>query len=218
MKKKNTLLLLLFMSVMGLSAQDAEKSHEMGTETDVYFEYAVHDQVTLFIGEEFYLSNFLTPNSNIFDASYTSIGASYTPHKNITLTAAYEFQYFNGGEICHRVKLMAIPKVFFGDFTLSLRERVHMTYSMETKEAAWQLRSRLKLDYAIPNTPLVPNIYVELYNPLEKNPESWYSSVSYAVGLDWIVTDNHILGIFYDFSQAPDSFYHLLGVAYTLCL
>lgn len=112
---------------------------------------------------------------------------------------------------------MAIPKVFFGDFTLSLRERVHMIYSMESKEAAWQLRSRLKLDYAIPNTPLVPNIYVELYNPLEKNPESWYSSVSYAVGLDWLITDNHILGFFYDFSQAPDSYYHLLGVAYTFC-
>lgn len=218
MKKKITLLLFLCMSLIGVSARDVERSHEMGTETDVYIEYLPHDKVTLFLGEEFYLSNFLTPNSNIFDASYTSIGANYTPHKNITLTAAYEFQYFNGGEICHRVKLMAIPKVFFGDFTLSLRERLHMTYSMETQDIAWQLRSRLKLDYAIPNTPLVPNVYVELYNPLQKNPESWYSSVSYAVGLDWIITDNHILGIYYDFSHSPDSFYHLLGVAYVLCL
>lgn len=218
MKKKITLILFLCMSLIGVSARDVERSHEMGTETDVYIEYSPHDKVTLFLGEEFYLSNFLTPNSNIIDASYTSIGANYTPHKNITLTAAYEFQYFNGGEICHRVKLMAIPKVFFGDFTLSLRERLHMTYSMETQDIAWQLRSRLKLDYSIPNTPLVPNVYVELYNPLQKNPESWYSSMSYAVGLDWIITDNHILGIYYDFSHSPDSFYHLLGVAYTLCL
>ena len=193
---------------------NAEKPHEMGLETDVYIEYAPVQPLTLFLGEELYLSNFLTPGMPIYDAFYTSIGANYTPHKNITLTAAYEFQYLSGNEMRHRLKLMVIPKVFFGDFTLSLRERVHMTYSMTDQSIAWQLRSRLKLGYAIPNTPLIPNVYVELYNPLEKSPASWYSSMSYSIGLDWLVDDHNVLGFFYDFSHSPDSFYHLFGVVY----
>lgn len=195
---------------------DATKSQEVGSETDVYVEYSPIKEVTLFLGEEFYLSNFLTPTNGLFDASYTSVGINYTPHKNITFTGAYEFQYLSGDEIRHRLKLMVIPKVFIGDFTLSLRERFQMTYSMSDESIGWMLRSRLKLDYAIPSKPLYPYIYVEMYNPLEANPPCWYDMFGYGVGLDWAIDDHNILGIYYQFSHSINSYYHLIGVAYVL--
>ncbi|MBR2617756.1 MAG: DUF2490 domain-containing protein [Paludibacteraceae bacterium] len=195
---------------------------EMGTELDMYIEYAPIDQLTLFVGEEFYFSNFLTPDAEKFDASYTSIGLNYAPHKNISFTAAYEFQYLAGNEYRHRVKLMIIPKVQMGDFTLSLRERFHMTYSMTDQTPEWLLRSRLKLDYSIPQKPLTPYVYVEMYNPLQSNPPCWYDMVGYGVGLDWMVDEHNILGFFYEFSHSSNgaqsiaSYYHLLGVVFVL--
>jgi hypothetical protein len=38
----------------------------------------------------------------------------------------------------------------------------------------------------------------------------------YGGGLDWMVDEHNILGIFYEFSHSIDSYYHLFGVAYVL--
>lgn len=228
MRFRMLLFIGLFLSILTVQATDkhpspaksrtvtTERSQDMGLETDIYFEYAPISELTLFVGEELYLTHFLTPEAPLFDASFTSIGLNYAPHKNISFTAAYEFQYLYGNEYRHRVKLMIIPKVQMGDFTLSLRERFHMTYSMTDKTPEWLLRSRLKLDYSIPQQPLTPYVYVEMYNPLQSNPPCWYDMVGYGVGLDWSVDDHNILGIFYEFSHSVDSFYHLFGVVYVL--
>lgn len=230
MKKITLLLFSLFVSSVCLFAAEdqhhqaapkargieTEKPTNMGSEVDVYVEYDVVKNVTLFLGEEFYLSNFLTPNAPLFDASYTSVGVNYKPHPRVSLLGAYEFQYLAGNEMRHRLKLMVTPNVKFGDFTLSLRERFQMTYSMADQSYDWLLRSRLRLDYAIPSTPLATYIYAEMYNPLEANPACWYDMFGYGAGLDWTIDDNNILGIYYEFSHSIDSYYHLVGVAYVL--
>lgn len=193
-----------------------EKPHEMGSEIDVYFEYGPIKPLTLFLGEEFYLSNFLTPNAPLFDASYTSVGLNYKPHPRVSLIAAYEFQYLYNDNIRHRLKLMITPNLQLGDFYLSLRERFHMTYSMADQSYSWLLRSRLRVDYNIPSNPLSVYLYAEMHNPLEANPVCWYDMIGYGTGLDWLIDDHNVLGFFYEFSHSVDSYYHLLGVAYVL--
>lgn len=197
---------------------EADKPTNMGSEIDVYVEYSPVKNVTLFLGEEFYLSNFLTPGASLFDASYTSLGVNYKPHPRIGLLAAYEFQYLSGAELRHRVKLMITPNIALGDFTLSLRERFQMTYSMTDQSVDWLLRTRLRLDYVIPSTPLGTYVYAEMHNPLEANPASWYDMFGYGVGLDWVIDKYNILGIFYEFSHTPSSYYHLIGAAYVITL
>lgn len=198
---------------------DSEKTVGMGSEIDFYVELSPVKKLTLFLGEELYLDNFLTlPDANLFSASYTSVGAVYKPHKNVSLTAAYEFQYLYGGEMRHRAKLMIMPHVSFGDFTLSLRERAHMTYSMNDESIDWSLRSRLRLDYAIPSTPLSVYAYAEMYNPLACNPVHWFDMIAFGGGVDWAITNHHILGLYYEYDYSIDSHYHLLGVAYVITL
>jgi hypothetical protein len=193
-----------------------EKPHEMGSEIDVYFEYDLIKPLTLFIGEEFYLSNFLTPNAPLFDASYTSVGLNYKPHPRVSLIGAYEFQYLYNDNIRHRLKLMITPNLQLGDFYLSLRERFQMTYSMADQSYSWLLRSRLRVDYNIPSCPLSVYLYAEMHNPLEANPVCWYDMIGYGTGIDWLIDDHNVLGFFYEFSHSVDSYYHLLGVAYVL--
>lgn len=87
---------------------------------------------------------------------------------------------------------------------------------MQNMSYDWLLRSRLRLDGSIPNTPLYAYVYVEMHSPLVKNPTTYVETFAYGAGLDWVVDDNNILGIYYEFSHSIDSYYHLLGVAYVL--
>ena len=198
-------------------ARSVEKTTDVGGEVDFYLEYNPLKNLTLFVGEEFYLNGTGNPDAPIVDMSYTSIGLNYKPHPRIALLGAYEFQYLYGGEMRHRLKLMVTPNVEINDYlTLSIRERFQMTCSMQDLSYNWLLRSRLRLDGAIPNTPLYPYAYIEMYSPLQKNPTSYVDTFAYGVGLDWVVDDNNILGIYYEFSHSIDSYYHLLGLAYVL--
>lgn len=208
--------LALSFSCVSAFASETEKTTNMGGEVDVYLEYLPVKNVTLFLGEEFYLNNFIVPEAPLFDATYTSVGVNYKPHPRIGLLGAYEFQYLNGGDIRHRLKLMVTPNIEFNGLTLSLRERFQMTYNATDMSYSWLLRTRVRLDAFIPNTPLYPYVYVEMHNPLEANPASWYDCFGYGAGLDWVVDENNILGIYYEFSHSIDSYYHLLGVAYVL--
>lgn len=219
--KRIALFVLAIFSCVSLWAEteapEVEKSQNMGTEVDFYLEYNPLKNLTLFVGEEFYLNNLILPEEELFDATYTSVGVNYKPHPRIALLGAYEFQYLNGGDIRHRMKLMVTPNVKINDYlTASIRERFQMTYSMQNMSYDWLLRSRLRLDGSIPNTPLYAYVYVEMHSPLVKNPTTYVETFAYGAGLDWVVDDNNILGIYYEFSHSIDSYYHLLGVAYVL--
>lgn len=198
-------------------ARSIEKTHDVMGEVDFYLEYNPLKNITLFVGEEFYLNATGIPEAPIVDMSYTSIGLNYKPHPRIALLGAYEFQYLYGGEMRHRLKLMVTPNVKINDYlTVSVRERFQMTYSMTSMSYNYLLRSRLRLDGEIPNTPLYPYAYIEMYSPLVKNPTTYVDTFAYGVGLDWVVDKNNILGFYYEFSHSIDAYYHLLGVAYVL--
>lgn len=218
MKQKLLLILLLVTSICGTGwARSRSTAANMGGEIDFYVEYSPSKMFTLFVGEELYLNFVDYPGASIFDAAYTSVGFSVAPHSNISLSAAYDFQYLNSGVVRHRVKLMATPKVHFGNFTLSLRERAQMTYNTVWNSADWLLRSRLKLEYKAKKVPLCPYLYVEMYNPLEYSAY-WVESVAYGVGLDISVGKYSTIGVYYELMQEVSytDFYHLFGMAYTI--
>ena len=227
--KSKLLFSLLFCALStALWANNPAKTTDMGGEVDIYVTYTPAEEVTLFLGEELTFANFLTPENGLFDACNTVIGAAYTPHPNIALEAAYEFLYANATCMEHVLKISAMPQVNLGDFSLSLQETGQMTYAVPENAYLWHLVSKLTLAYAIPETPLSPYAYVEMTNPLcsgpstssgtefTKTPTSWYDELCYRAGLDWAVNEHNTLGLYYEFSHTPDSYFHLIGIGYTL--
>ena len=227
MKKVFLFSLLFTVSVCMAWANNAKETN-MGGEIDIYATYTPTEKVTLFLGEEISFANFLTPENGLFDACNTVIGAAYTPHPNIALEAAYEFLYANATCMEHVLKLSAMPQVSLGDFSLSLQETGQMTYAVPENAYLWHLVSKLTLAYAIPNTPLTPYAYVEMTNPLassvtepvevpaKEQSTPWYDELCYRAGLDWAVNEHNTLGLYYEFSHTPDSYFHLIGIGYTL--
>lgn len=228
MKFKLLFTLLLCALSVALWATNPTKTTNMGGEVDIYVTYTPAEEVTLFLGEELTFANFLTPENGLFDACNTVIGAAYTPHPNIALEAAYEFLYANSTCMEHVLKLSAMPQVSLGDFSLSLQETGQMTYTVPENAYLWHLVSKLTLAYAIPETPLSPYAYVEMTNPLassvtepvevpaKEQSTPWYDELCYRAGLDWAVNEHNTLGLYYEFSHTPDSYFHLIGIGYTL--
>lgn len=201
-------------------ATEHAKSTNMGGEIDIYFEYSPIESITLSLGEEVSFANFLTPQEGVFDATNTTFGITCTPHANIAMEAGYEFLYAHQNHMEHVVTLAAIPTVGFGDFELYLKETAQMTHAVGADECStsWQWVSELNLSYAIPQTLLSPYVYIEMTNPLEPAPISWYDEFCYGIGLDWEVSKHNTLGIYYEFSHTPDALFHLIGIGYTLSI
>ncbi len=204
-----------------------EKETNFGGQIDIYAEYSPIEEVTISLGEEVSFTNFLIPENGLFDACNTVFGISYTPHKNISVEATYEFLYSNAKTMEHTVSISAVPQVSFGDFTISLTETGQMTYAMFDKTYTWQLVSNLNIEYAIPTVPITTYVYAEMTNPLNSGTStssvtateassSWYDEFCYGVGLDWSINDHNTLGIYYEFSHTVDSYSHLIGIGYTI--
>lgn len=138
----------------------------------------------------------------------------------------------------HRFNVSLTASKKLGNFTLSLRERWQYTYRPEYtvderydydkqdydgKEKTYHgkgknvLRSRLKLDYAIPQSNLSPYASVEAYN-------AWsVQKMRYTLGIDWKINKQNSLGVYYRYQKpyGSDDFdtdrnMHILGVGYSL--
>ena len=226
--RKTFLFILLFTASAFQVWADNAKKNNMGGQIDIYATYTPTEKVTLFLGEEITLANFLTPENGLFDACNTVAGITYTPHPNVALEAAYEFLYTNATCMEHVLKLSATPQVSMSNFSLSLQETGQMTYAAPEDVYSWQLVSKLTLSYAISNTPLATYAYAEMTNPLassvtepvevpaKEQSTHWYDEICYRAGLDWEVNPHHTLGLYYEFSHTPSSYMHLIGAGYTL--
>lgn len=218
MKTRILLLLSLLLVSSHLLAEDVFVQ-DFRTRASITLNYKPIKEITLNWTEEARFKD----NSSQFDRLYSGLGIAYKPHKNISLGAIYEFQVIQKSEdhfqLRHRAKFYLQPSVSFSRFNLSLREMGQMTYS---NSPAWELRSRLKLNYSFVNKHLKPYISVEMYNPLDKAvyEKSWVSSVDYKVGLEWNIDSINGLDIYYMFEHAVpnNAGYHTIGVAYNLGL
>ena len=136
----------------------------------------------------------------------------------------------------HRFNLsLTFDKKLFGDFRFSLRERWQYTYRPEqTVDQRWSildnafdgksksysgkgknvLRSRLQVEYDKKGLALTPYVNAELFN-------AWnVQKIRYNVGVDWKLSKQHSLGLFYRYQHVyddDDDFepnIHMLGLGY----
>ena len=218
MRAKLLLIISLILVSSSLLADDVFVQ-DFRTRASLTLNYKPIKELTLNWTEEARFKN----NSTQFDRLYSGLGIAYKAHKNISLGAIYEFQVLQKSkdhfQLRHRAKFYLQPSVSFNRFTLSLREMGQMTYSTSP---AWELRSRLKLNYSFINKHLKPYISVEMYNPLDKAvyEKSWVSSVDYKVGLEWNIDSINGLDFYYLFEHVvPNKAgYHTIGIAYNLGL
>lgn len=135
----------------------------------------------------------------------------------------------------HRFNVsLTFDKKLFGDFRFSLRERWQYTWRPEhTVSERWSyldeaydgkaktyggggrnvLRSRLQVEYDKKGLSLTPYANVEFWN-------AWkLQKTRYTVGLDWKLSKQHAVGVFYYYQKVNDDDdfepnRHLLGVSY----
>ena len=78
-----------------------------------------------------------------------------------------------------------------GDFTLSYRQRVQTTWKVKAGTNSTVLRSRAKIDYRIPETPLGVHFAIEPYwCDFSKNSFAWFQKIRWYAGFDVKLTDN----------------------------
>jgi len=129
----------------------------------------------------------------------------------------------------HRFHADLTASVNVGDFEFSLRERWQYTYRPEATttrydfdNSKWEdttvsgkgknvLRSRLQVEYDIPNCKITPYASVELYN-------AWsLDKTRYTLGADWKLTKQHVLGAYYRYQNINDDDDpngHVIGLSY----
>ena len=129
----------------------------------------------------------------------------------------------------HRFHFDLTGSIKLGNFDLSLRERWQYTYRPETTttrydfdNSYWEdttvksknkhvLRSRLQVEYDIPNCKITPFASVELYN-------GWkLQKIRYTLGADWKLAKQHTIGAFYRYQSVQDDDdpnRHILGLSY----
>lgn len=78
-----------------------------------------------------------------------------------------------------------------GDFSFALRQRIMTSWNVENGTNSTVLRTRAKVDYSIPQTPLSANFAVEPYwCNFSKDSFAWFQKVRWYAGLSIRLLDN----------------------------
>ena len=78
-----------------------------------------------------------------------------------------------------------------GDFTLAFRQRAMTTWKVKAGTNSTVLRSRAKVDYKIPKTPLTIHFAVEPYwCDFSRNSFAWFQKARWYAGFNVKLTDN----------------------------
>lgn len=87
-----------------------------------------------------------------------------------------------------------------GDFTLSFRQRAMTTWKVEQGKNSTVLRTRAKVDYLIPQTPLSVYFAIEPYwCEFSKNSFAWFQKVRWYAGVNIKLLDNLTLSPQYNY-------------------
>ena len=147
--------------------------------------------------------------------SHTTISLGYAPIKYLSLSAAYVLKlYGNQGWsdvnkfLRHRVNLDVTGQVSFGQWKLSLRERLMMDARAdeiddlrEKNRVDLVLRSRLQAQYSIANQPLSLIAKMEVFNTLNAKLYGQYiNELRPELGLQWKVDKHNSLTLAYRYN------------------
>lgn len=194
--KNRIYIAILFCASLFVSPQlahaDDDDSDAFGVRLSGEVDYKIMKGMHVYASEEL---RFLG-GTRFLDRSYTEAGFSYkvcdylkaavsytaiAVSKSETVMPDTEEITTNWTEWRHRVTGDLTASVKFGQFKLSLRERVQGTYKMrelnnyQQPQMGWVLRSRLKLSYDFRTVPLEPYAYFEprlVLNGSKWGPES----------------------------------------------
>lgn len=91
--------------------------------------------------------------------------------------------------------LRFLPEITFshkvGDFSFAYRQRAQTTWKVEVGTNSTVLRSRVKVDYSIPDTPLKVNFALEPYwCDFSKDSFSWFQKNRWYAGFDIKLTES----------------------------
>lgn len=171
-------------------------------------------------------------NSSAFYGSYTAFGIDYSPWKRLKFGTSYEFVLFNDTDYDdiqprHRLNWFTTGNIKLGDFKLSLRERLQMTFKDESErdykmnpKTRW--RNKFDVEYNIPNSKLTPFASVESFYQLNNPDGNRFDQIRYKLGTSIKLNKHNKLDIYgqYDHEMNVNNPVNrtMLGFAYTLQL
>ena len=163
-----------------------------------------------------------------FEKSYTTVSFSYKPIDYVSLGCGYTLKLYGDKGwtdpnkfIRHRFFFFVTPQVKLGQWKIALRERFEVDYRSdsvdreEKQNAELSLRSRLRVDYTIPNKPLRLHLMMEVRNMLNVPTDylnqcatraglpqyrQYVNFIHPELGLRWQIAENHSLHFYYRFS------------------
>lgn len=153
-------------------------------------------------------------NSEQIDRLSFQIDGSYNIFKPLKVGASYEYMYYNDTKYSdfqnrHRLSLFLQGKQKLGRFSFSLTERVQVTTKDESDrikssgkidtyriDPAWTWRSKIKVAYNIPKTPLTPSLSAEAYYILNDPDGNTFYKLRYTLALSYKFERNHAIEIF----------------------
>ena len=117
------------------------------------------------------------------------------------------------GYITHRAVAEVTGSLKQGDLTISLRERYIHSWSPEMDEQGNVLRSRLKVQYAIPESRLKPFLAMEVFTWDEWKKTRHYVGTTYSINKHFEIEGYYV---YYTFADKPAE--HVLGIGLNIAI
>lgn len=146
------------------------------------------------------------------DLCFLGMTVGYKITKWLKVDAAYHLM-IEPDRIAHRAVVDVTGSLKEGNFSFSLRERYQHKWALSSPNLANELRSKLKIQYAIPNSRFKPYIAIELFTW-----DKWLKTRHY-VGTDVVLNKYFVFDVYYNyylFASKPAE--HVIGVGLAVSL
>ena len=118
-------------------------------------------------------------------------GGGYSLTKWLKADVSYEFWHLGPENIRHKAVLSTMGTMNRSGLSAQVREKLELAFNPETGKCTPTLRSRLRVQYAVPNSAFRPYCMAEIFTW-----DSWQRSLYYA-GTEISLNKNLFIDIFY---------------------
>lgn len=137
---------------------------------------------------------------------FARLSVGYKFNSWLKADVAYDFMQ-EPGYITHRAVADLIGTLKQGDLTVSVRERYIHSWSPKVDEQGRVVRSRLKVQYAIPDTRFNPYLAVEVFTWNVWKKTRYYLGTTYNINKNFAIEGYYL---YYTFAGKPSE--HVLGI------
>lgn len=207
-KKGTALVWLLLIYCLSLSAQEREEDNTFGG-----WEFL---EVNHSFKNSNWYSTFYFEHANYqykrLESWYARLIFGYKITSWLKTGVAYDFMQ-EPGYITHRTVAEVTGSLKQGNLTVSLRERYIHSWSPEVDEQGNVLRSRLKVQYAIPESRLRPFLAMEVFTWDEWKKTRHYVGTTYTINEHFEIESYYV---YYTFAGKPAE--HVLGIGLNIAI